>query len=183
MGVKEGVKRLAVANLLMLYSLLLGLFDNAVIQSVSVIVGVLAFYLQYVGWKEMERVKEDYSPGKRSVIETANGIIISLGLSLIAFVTLRARMLYMAFALSLASLTVALYFTVKATVDYLRALKAVDRDYKTKLFWGGLLAVVGIPVAIVSYYLNAYPIAGTLPAALGLSILTIEFWKIYQASK
>ena len=181
MGVREGTRKLAIANLTLLYSLFLGLFNNSILQIASLALGLAAFYLQYSGWKELERVKKEYSPGKRSVVETANGIVFSFTLSLLAFISLRAKMLYLALALSFASAVIALYYTVKAMIDYLKALRAVDRDYGTRLFWGGLLAVAGLPIAALSYYTGAYPVAGSLPAALGLSLLALDFWRISQS--
>ncbi len=182
MGFREATRRLAIANLLLLYSLFLSMFPYQPVQAFSTVTGIAAFYLQYVGWKEMEKVNPKYSPGKLSVVETAKGIALSMILSGLAFLSLRGGLIYIAFGFSLASLIIALYYSVKAIIHYLIALKAVDRDYGTKLFYGGLLAIIGAPIYITLYTLGYGSPITSLPAAIGLSVLALEFWKLSSSS-
>ncbi|UXD22012.1 hypothetical protein IPA_00870 [Ignicoccus pacificus DSM 13166] len=182
MALAEAARKLAIANLLLLYSFFLSLFNITIIQVISTALGIYSIYLQYKGWSEMEKVKKEYSPGRLSVIETVKGMVFSIALSSIALILLRVvrteGALYLALALSTASLLVAIYYSVKAIIHYLKALRAVDKDYGTKLFVGGLLAVLGAPLFLTAYMLGIRSLLVSLPALIGLSMLAVQFWQL-----
>jgi hypothetical protein len=130
----------------------------------------------------MEKVKKDYSPGKLSVVETIKGMVFSTVLSAIALTLLKLSpsrvTAYTALSLSTASFIVAIYYSVKAIIHYLMALKAIDKDHNTKLFVGGLLTVLGTTFILIGYLVGARNLVLSLPALVGLSILAVQFWRL-----